>query len=132
MSSRTIVGLLFVIALALFPAAATESKYVWNTDIKLTLVVNYPNTVITSLRLSDDSLAQNQSQAGEGELAGTLADDSVPTDQDTLNKSEEGLAPAGTASEGDDGSLPETGSAADPSSDDAVVPEEPLSDELGD
>lgn len=54
-NSRVVVGLLFVFALALFPATATESKYVWEDKETLNLYVSYPNTVITSLSYADGS-----------------------------------------------------------------------------
>lgn len=51
---RVLRGIPFLLAATLFtlPLAATQSKYVWEEEIPITLSVQYPDTVITSILLA--------------------------------------------------------------------------------
>lgn len=83
---RTAIGLLFVFALALFPATATESKYVWKDTKTLNLTVIYPDTAITSLSYTD----------GSGEY---VADNAASNSDTTFSKSFSASNTASTADE---------------------------------
>lgn len=96
-NSRTAIGLLFVFALALFPATATESKYVWEDTKTLNLAVSYPNTVITSLSYTDgsseyaaDNVASNSDTTfsksfSASNTASKADEDSVSANENVIN-----------------------------------------------
>lgn len=108
-NSRTAIGLLFVFALALFPATATESKYVWKDTKTLNLTVSYGNTIITSLSYTD----------GSGEYA---ADNAASNSDTTFSKS---FSASNTASTTDEDSV-----SANENVVNGVTPEElPVQDE---
>lgn len=96
-NSRTAIGLLFVFALALFPATATESKYVWKDTKTLNLTVIYPDTAITSLSYTDgsseyaaDNVASNSDTTfsksfSASNTASTADEDSVSANENVVN-----------------------------------------------
>lgn len=96
-NSRTAIGLLFVFALALFPATATESKYVWKDTETLNLTVIYPDTAITSFSYTDgsseyaaDNVASNSDTTfsksfSASNTASTADEDSVSANENVVN-----------------------------------------------
>lgn len=88
-NSRITIGLLFVFALALFPATATESKYVWEDTMILNFTVSDPDSTSTSLPYADGLGERGASDEVPSTIGGPSLGASSSSQNETVTTSEE-------------------------------------------
>lgn len=114
--SGAAVWILLIFALALFPATATESKYVWEDTKTLNLSVVYPNTAITSLRYA------NGADAGEVGAVEAGPYEEAPADEGGVSAEDDAIALSDGASDTEaiDSAGPELGERTERDANDCV------------